>query len=370
VHQILRPSAELERAPTVAQALEASGGVGPGFNALRLGCAIAVVISHAFDYTGDTFEPFRWFSGTNRSLGGTAVYIFFLISGFLVATSFVRSRSISDYALRRATRILPAVVVLVLITAFVLGPAVTSSTLRGYVGDPQFRTYLWNLVLIGNDTLPGVFNGRGIIGTAWTLRYEVLCYAVLVAIGAAGLLVGRRGFVAFVLAAIVLGWLSVDRPIWLFAPLGIEISYVFRVFAYFAAGMAVYAFRDRIVLDGRVAIVALVLSVLALRFGAFHLFFPLLAAYLVPYVGLRCNLSRGPIRHNDYSYGIYLWGSVVQIALIATIPVYAIWWFNMLAAIPLTFALAILSWHFVEKPALAWGRGSRAAKSGPMNHEQ
>jgi hypothetical protein len=39
----------VRRGPTVARALEACGGVGPGFNGLRLACAFAVVVSHAFD---------------------------------------------------------------------------------------------------------------------------------------------------------------------------------------------------------------------------------------------------------------------------------------------------------------------------------
>jgi len=212
----------------------------------------------------------------------------------------------------------------VLLTALLLGPIVTTRTPQSYFGDPLLGSSLWNLLLIGGNALPDAFSGRGIAGTIWTLRYEVVCYALMATIGVTGLMTWRRTFVAFTLAAIVAGWLAVDRQLYVFEPLGIEAAYMLRFLAYFATGMAIYVFRDRIRLDGRMAVAAFVLAVLALRFGAFHLFFPVLAAYLVTYLGLRCKLSLGPIRHNDYSYGIYLWAPVVQLGLIAAAPDHAV----------------------------------------------
>jgi peptidoglycan/LPS O-acetylase OafA/YrhL len=352
----------MTRGPTVAQAVEECGGVGPGFNGLRLICALAVVVSHAFDYTGNSFEPFRWFSGTNRSLGGTAVYVFFLISGFLVTMSYFRSRSIPEFTLRRASRIFPAVFAIVALTALVLGPAMTTKSTQDYFGDREFGQYLWNLLLVGGDSLPGVFGGRAVIGTIWTLRHEVVCYALL-ALVARRLLARHRGFAVVALLLIGAGWWAVDRQLLMLEPFRVEIAYLLRFIAYFAAGTAIYVFRKAIVLDGRLAVVASLLSILALRFGALHLFFPFLGAYLVAYLGLRCRLSSGPFEHNDYSYGLYLYAATAQVWVIVAVPEYNVWWFNLLVSVPLGFFFAALSWHLVERPALSWVRRSQGLRT-------
>ena len=70
---------------------------------------------HAFDLVGrPELEPFRMWSHDQTSLGGTATYIFFFISGLLVTQSLLRSRSIASYARNRALRIFPALVVVVI----------------------------------------------------------------------------------------------------------------------------------------------------------------------------------------------------------------------------------------------------------------
>ena len=148
---------------SLGRALDESGGIGPGFNLIRLCAAVSVLISHAFDLVGrPEFEPFRMWSHDQTSLGGTATYIFFFISGLLVTQSLLRSRSIASYARNRVLRIFPALIVVVILAAVVLGPAVTTFPLARYFADERFRSYLAGTVLMRSDSLPGVFEANPI----------------------------------------------------------------------------------------------------------------------------------------------------------------------------------------------------------------
>ena len=48
-----------------------------------------------------TNEPMMRLSGGQTSFGNIAVYLFFIISGFLITNSFVRSRSVWTYLRKR-----------------------------------------------------------------------------------------------------------------------------------------------------------------------------------------------------------------------------------------------------------------------------
>jgi peptidoglycan/LPS O-acetylase OafA/YrhL len=69
----------------------------------------------------------------------------------------------------------------------------------------------------------------------------------------------------------------------------------------------------------------------------------------------RCDLSR----LGDYSYGLYLWGFVVEQTIVNYVPTLApITLF--FAAVGPAFAMAAFSWHLVEKRALRF-KPSRAS---------
>jgi peptidoglycan/LPS O-acetylase OafA/YrhL len=61
----------------------------------------------------------------------------------------------------------------------------------------------------------------------------------------------------------------------------------------------------------------------------------------------RCDLSR----FGDYSYGLYLWGFVVEQTIVNYMPTLAPSTL-FLAAVGPAFVMAAFSWHLVEKRAL------------------
>jgi peptidoglycan/LPS O-acetylase OafA/YrhL len=79
------------------------------------------------------------------------------------------------------------------------------------------------------------------------------------------------------------------------------------------------------------------------------------ASYVTIYIGLT-NFRRLPvIKGADYSYGMYLYGFVIQ-QLFVDLTAPRFWWLNALVCIPLAALFAAFSWHFVEKPALGLKR--------------
>jgi peptidoglycan/LPS O-acetylase OafA/YrhL len=351
---------------TLGQALDENGGVGPCFNLIRLAAAFAVLTSHSFVLTGHPeWEPLGWFSGGQTDMGGTAVYLFFLISGFLVTRSLQRSRSMADYTRKRAARIMPGLVAVVLALAFFVGPALTQLSVPEYFAAEGFFSFFGTIVFAGSASLPGI--DESVDGALWTLRYEALCYVGLAAAGAVGLLAPRRALLVAAGLFMAAGWWAKNRHLVVLQPFDIDLGYLLRFLGYFVPGVAFYVFRDRIRLDARAGIAAFVLAVLLLRFGCYHLFFPVLGGYLVLLLGMQTSAVARLIQTRDYSYGVYIYAWPVQLAVIQILGSPASWWTATLSCMAATLPLAALSWHFVERPALVLARAWHSADASTRN---
>ena len=78
------------------------------FGALRLFCAVLVILSHSFSLSDGerVAEPLSSIYGT-LSLGQVGVYGFFLISGYLIVKSAQESQSATAFLWKRLLRIYP-----------------------------------------------------------------------------------------------------------------------------------------------------------------------------------------------------------------------------------------------------------------------
>ncbi len=165
------------------------------FDFLRFFAAALVLFAHCYPLVGRKMdEPLTVLTGYEKG-GGIAVGIFFVISGYLITASYLNSRSPVSFLTKRALRILPALTVAVLLSAFVIGPMVTSWRLDNYLTSAKTWEYLKNILLITEYELPGVFNQNVypdvVNGSLWTLPLEVMMYMGVLALGLVGFL--RRG---------------------------------------------------------------------------------------------------------------------------------------------------------------------------------
>ena len=321
------------------------------FDAIRLVAALTVIVAHAWPLTGTEDQP--RFAGILVSHLG--VYAFFSVSGYLIARSWNSSPHPAGFLVRRATRIFPALIVVIVLSTAVIGPVLSTLSAAEYFRDPATVEYLRGLVLAPTYSLPGVFESNptsAVNGSLWSIGPEFACYLVVLAVGllAAAITADRRRArsVAFALVAVASGsafWL-VDEKAVHDASAGI---------VFFMVGAILGQYIERLPLWPIVpALVVLALSGLLSRDVAVSV-----AWLVLPYVVLSLALRSTPGvrragRFGDFSYGLYLWGFPVQQV------VYSMWpdlplAVNVLAVVLIAGALAAASWFIVERRCIDLG---------------
>jgi peptidoglycan/LPS O-acetylase OafA/YrhL len=325
------------------------------FTALRILFSWLVLFGHSFAITGyPELNPVRPFFEGSIWIGGLAVSGFFAISGYLVAASFVR-RGLLDYCISRVLRIYPALVVCVLLTVFLLGPWLTSLSTSAYFDDAKTFSYLRNMTSLFpmKFRLPGLFEEHArpaANGSLWTLPIEVSCYILLMIAGAAGLL---RSRVLANVTLIVLLMFSVeyftDIPL-----IGRRTEWT-QPCAYFLLGVGLYINRDLVPLHHPLAIFCAFIAYAALGEVWFKYLFPPAFVYLIFYIAYRSPFIDFDRTAGDPSYGIYIYAWPVQQTIVHFFPDEGPY-FNTAVATPIVITLAMISWHFLEKPALSLKR--------------
>jgi peptidoglycan/LPS O-acetylase OafA/YrhL len=349
-------------AQTIAASLQ---GRENNFNLIRFVAASAVLLAHSFALVAPEQAAGALINFETLEIGRLAVDVFFIISGFLVTRSVLTQPTLVDYAAARVLRLFPALIVACIFIAFLLGPLVTSVPLDTYFTDP--RTWLYVPVtaslITHTMTLPGVFDTVPVSGVIdsplWTLRYEAACYVLLALFALAGGL-ATRSRAAVTLTLLFLAYLFVTFATSWRADIAAVDSMTRFVLGFFLGG-ALYIFADKIKLGLGVAVVLALCAVISYATPLFEMVFRLATAYAVLWFAL---VPAGAIRRfnliGDYSYGIYILCFPIQQTLVMLYPQITPIWL-LIGSFPIVLALAMLSWHFIEHPALrqkAWAGDS------------
>jgi len=249
-------------------------------------------------------------------------------------------------------RIMPALAVVVLLSAFVIGPLLTTLPLRTYLADPLFHAYLLNLLADIRYRLPGVFVSNpfpDVNSQLWTIPYELICYFALMILAATGIFQRRwwllLSLMGFYVAQVANTILRAHAQVRSAGGSAMVMS--------FLAGLVIYRYRDKIPFSARLFLLACVASAAMVFVPNGVRFAALPIAYVTIYLGLQNPQRSKILLSGDYSYGLYLYGFLTQQVLMSISPALRQWYWNLLLAIPSTFVLAVGSWWLVEKPALA-----------------
>ena len=342
---------------TLADRLEAAGGRPSGFDYLRLILAVAVVSHHSIATSyGAQANAANWI-GPWGPVTRAILPMFFALSGFLVAGSMLRSKTLLKFLGLRLIRIYPALAVEVLLSAFLIGAVATTLPLLTYFTDPEFLRYLINVTGHISYELPGVFAGNPkpdvVNQQLWTVPFELICYIVL-----GGLfLLGAKQHRAIVPlgTVIVLGLILTQAGVksdWAFPAERTMLSGPLLVVC-FLSGVSIYLYRDHVVWSPVSAGAAAAVSLALFAFIPHANYF---VAPLLTYVTVVWGLTNCPrirlIRGADFSYGIFLYGYVIQQFVMWALPAAREWWWNVLICLPATAIFAAMSWYWVERPAL------------------
>ncbi|WP_017932084.1 acyltransferase family protein [Robiginitomaculum antarcticum] len=323
---------------------------GNHLTAVRWVLAGLVALGHIFLLT-TAYEPIRIHQWTG---GYMAVNGFFVLSGLLIAKSLDLRRDLKLYAVSRALRIYPALIVLMLAFIFVFATIFSKPGGAAAIGSTENWLYVLRVLALGDpqNAPGGIFSGNieeDFNGPLWTIRFEIVAY-ILAAIGFAVGLLKSRVLTLVTFLGVQSAYLGL--PLFIdFSTLPTGLLPLLRLSSAFLMGMCLWQFpearRPHWIL---VAIAVAAFLLFGRGFGG-ELLGNLALTGLILRLGLT-DKTFAPLRKlPDYSYGIYIWHYPVMQAVL---------FFNpqvgpaklALYSIPVFLLLSAISWHLIEKPAL------------------
>lgn len=333
------------------------------FDAIRMIAAFCVFFSHECGMAGYV-EPALGPLGI--TLSSTGLYIFFGLSGYLVYKSLDRDPRPLRFLAARLLRIYPGWIVAMLF-GVLLGAAVTTVPQGAFWADPlTLRYLLHNVPILTTPTeflLPGVFGSSrwpAVNGSIWTVKYELLCYLLLLAlykltplriVGRAAVMATAVGLLACAYVHHIATTPNPDAAVFFARYNDFNLL---RFFMTFLAG-ALYASAEP--LAERVRLAFLLVPGGLITFGPSPEFaragIILLLTLLVIELGkTRLLYSRTYRRVGDLSYGTYLYAYPIQ--NLVTSRLFDGTDFALVVAVSSAAILlcAFLSWRLVERPAL------------------
>lgn len=342
---------------TIGAALSDAGYRPSGFDYLRTGLSFLVVLSHAPIISSGAELAERMWNGPLEGFLKLILPMFFALSGFLVAGSMERCRSVLSFAGLRLIRIYPALTVEVLISALIIGPLVTTVSLATYFQDPTFFRYLVNITGHITYFLPGVFETNPfpdvVNGQLWTVKWELICYIILIAL----MMIGARryprvvivGFFLFLAICVVD---DIQDGNLLFRSVGEHVHGKVLVLN-FIAGVVIFQFRAKLPNSFALGLGSLVLTYTLLRYAPGGDYIAILpAAYLTIYLGVLNPSGAWITKLANTSYGVFLYGFSVQQFVAYLIGGPHSWLLNAALSLPLSILVGFLSWHLVEWPIM------------------
>lgn len=326
------------------------------FDFLRFFFAFIVVVGHLIGISGvEAFKPFRPFFDTYIS-----VTAFFCISGFLISESYARNKSLKKYFKKRAARILPPYILVILLCA-VLFSCISQYSLAEYFTSPQLFKYLFaNLTFLNflEPCLPGVFTSERVLdcsvnGALWTLKIEVGFYIAVPILLYFATKIKRKYIlllIFYVLAVVYrnfLGQLSETTGNGLYTLLSRQLP---GFMSYFACGMALHYYFDFFIKNKNWFLLAGIILFIFERVMSWEILTPFALSAIVFALAYSLKGLNNFGKYGDISYGIYIFHC--PIIKLATDWGYFERFNPYLVAgviILTVIILGFLSWHLLEK---------------------
>ncbi len=318
-------------------------------NLLKFICALLVIISHASAVAENKIDILAGWLNGQSNIGGVAVAVFFFLSGFYVSKSIVKSKNIWDFFKKRCLRIFPQLGVVVVGSAFVLGPILSTLSLEKYFINVEVYKYLLNIILLPVHNLPGVFTSHfdsTVNGPLWTMPVEFFCYIVLAIVffGLNKLRINNRG-ISYIIMTIALYFM------YMFLIFKVKSEFlvtVFRPIICFFVGMIFYEYRSFIKLKPIVGILTLIV-LFTLKINPL---FNLLMVFVIPYsiCAIALGLPQLSIKGKIFncSYEMYLLGWPIQQIIVEGMGnMSAI--LNWIIAIPIDICIGFILYKAIER---------------------
>jgi len=321
------------------------------FDFLRLLFSFLVVIGHAIILSGKPEFRNEFFA----SMPNYSVFSFFVISGFLVYSSFERLKNIRKYIRNRAKRILPAYIFVVIFFAVLL--FFLSNTDFNHYFSPEWLKYVGiNLAFLNflKPCIPYVFTENPVCmvnGSLWTIKVEVMFYI----------------FVPFLYYFLRNKTLKIQNlvlvSLYIFSI--IYFHYVEKHFGrvmakqlpgcltYFVSGIFLYLNLEFFKKRWRYFMIpALIIIILEKFVFSITFLFPFALGIVIVWFAFSKIPLRNFGKYGDFSYGLYLVHfPIIQIFIQENI--YEKYSFaGLFGSFIMIFLFSVLVWNFIERPFL------------------
>ncbi|RZJ56218.1 MAG: acyltransferase [Flavobacterium sp.] len=319
------------------------------FDFLRFFFAANVLLSHISELSQN--KNLYFLSNFANAIIG--IKAFFVISGFLVAKSYVNTPSLKTYFIKRAKRILPAYVVVILLSVLVFAFFSSYSFLE-YFSDSGVYKYLgWNLVFLNfmQPCLPGLFENNllcAVNGALWTLKIEESFYLVLPVIFFA-IRKTKKSFLILITLYVLslLYWFVMNY----------ENQYVLAkqlpgYLAYFVTGIFVFLNFEFIMLHKIKFFFLSVFLLAAYYFSVpqMNLFYPAAFGFIIIIAAYNLKWFNNFGKYGDFTYGLYIYHFPI-IQLFRQYDLFEKYnpYLMTIVVILIAMVFAVLSWFIVEK---------------------
>ena len=286
---------------------------------IKIFSAILVIFCHAFILSNKSIDYLGSFTNGIVHFGALAVAIFFTYSGYYVSKSLIKNGD-KKYISKRLKRLLPELIIVVMLCAFIIGPIFSDLSVVDYFTNSNTYLYLLNGIMVPVHNLPGVFLNNiyasTVNGSLWTLSIEFACYVYLLILYKLGFLNDKKsGIIGYIISIvfaifglfclnILNGYINVDL-----------LKSVIRPFMIFITASFISVRYKNIDIKG--FLISLLLFVIFLITRNYYLiniafifFLPIVIMYISTTIVLKGNDIISFI--GESSYTVYLFGFVVQ----------------------------------------------------------
>lgn len=321
------------------------------FNLLRFFLAYSVMFNH-FSTLTET-DPFWFISGGFRVKG------FFIISGFLVMFSFLRSQDTYVFFRKRLQRIFPAYILVILLCTL-LGLLLTTCPLKEFVTSKDFFSYiLFNLTTLNFlcPDLPGVFENNpmhAVNASLWTIKVELMLYLTVPIIYK---LIKKYNKLSCLLLIYILSFIYTTTCNYLDDTTQNELyAFLKRQFPgqlmYFCSGILILAYFSFFKKYINYILPGSILLFIGRDFILLKIFEPIALASIIISIAYSFKWINSINKIGTSSYGIYLF----HFPIIQTCIHFGLAESNLILTFILTIVLStflgVLSWNYIEKPCL------------------
>lgn len=320
------------------------------FDFLRFFFAAIVLFGHLLSLSESSSLHFLSYFGYSLF----ALKGFFVISGFLVTKSYLNTSSIKNYYIKRAKRIFPAYVFIIIISTIFLSLISSYNFLDYFTNTITYKYFGWNLIFMNfmQPCLPGVFVNNvmcAVNGALWTLKVEEGFYIVLPII-----LYFIKKFkkpVFTLISLYILSFLYWHVMAFYFNKPELA-KQLPGYLSYFSSGIFIFLYFEYFSkYKFQILAIALFIIIISGIFSSYHnLLYPISLASIIIFIAYNLPFLNNFGKYGDFTYGLYIYHfPIIQIFRNFNLFEKYNPYLMGICVLIITFVCAVFSWFVIEK---------------------